>query len=284
VRLRVKIIEKQAIVPQHVTKPMQLLAAWLVGLVLTNGTFLASAGLMVPGSSERLILIWAAVLNVPLFLVSLFQLQTRFRAELQDDTFYSEYLSKKTAQVVRIDRDGSLEKRLDELEQVISAVASSRRSSDAVLEDVRAANEVVLRSGTERVVQLEWAGWRVGVNKLHPRYEQIREELRAAGVPVAAVFGGEDAAEAPETWVVALSYSLPLDHKLSLLQVAAKFEFDGFQLWRPDTAANETEDAYLGAYGAKPFAPMTPAFLRHLDRGMDAAELAYYFHAADSAD
>ena len=67
--------------PHKVTKPMQLLAAWLVGLIITNAIFLASAINFDKDSWERGALVVSAIVNVPIFLYALFILQTRFRAE-----------------------------------------------------------------------------------------------------------------------------------------------------------------------------------------------------------
>ena len=84
------------ITPHRVTKPIQLLAAWLTGLVVIEGAFLGAAStitapLWVPGA-----LVIAAILYVPVFLGCIFILQTRFRPEMQEDDFYSKYLDKRT--------------------------------------------------------------------------------------------------------------------------------------------------------------------------------------------
>jgi len=81
--------------PEKITRPIQLLAAWLAGLVLIDGTFLAAALQLDKPSWAAGLLVIATVINVPLFLVALFLLQTRFRPEMQEDTFYSQYLDRK---------------------------------------------------------------------------------------------------------------------------------------------------------------------------------------------
>lgn len=81
--------------PEKITKPIQLLAAWLTGLVLVNGGFLTAAPHIKEPTWAAGVLVIAAVLNVPLFLVSLFLLQTRYRPEMQEDTYYSQYLERK---------------------------------------------------------------------------------------------------------------------------------------------------------------------------------------------
>jgi uncharacterized membrane-anchored protein YitT (DUF2179 family) len=80
------------LVPHKITKPIQLLAAWLAGLAVINGSFLGAAGAIHSPPWPPVLFAIAAVVNVPLFIVSLFLLQTKFRPEMQEDTFYSKYL------------------------------------------------------------------------------------------------------------------------------------------------------------------------------------------------
>src|SRR5687768_4782477 len=91
--------------PEKITKPIQLLAAWLAGLFSVNATFLFAATRMPIDSWEVRALTIAAILNVPVFLVALFVLQTKFRPELQEDSYYSTYLSSKTNQVLTVSKD-----------------------------------------------------------------------------------------------------------------------------------------------------------------------------------
>jgi hypothetical protein len=81
--------------PHRITKPIQLLGAWLAGLAIINSSFLFAASSIhsptwIPG-----LLAIAAVANVPVFILSLFILQTKFRPEMQEDVYYSKYLEHK---------------------------------------------------------------------------------------------------------------------------------------------------------------------------------------------
>lgn len=81
------------IVPEKITKPIQLLAAWLIGLIIVDGAFLTAATQLNSPSWASGALIVAAIVNVPLFLTSIFLLlQTKFRPEMQEDVYYSKYL------------------------------------------------------------------------------------------------------------------------------------------------------------------------------------------------
>lgn len=94
-------MSRQEIQPQKVTRPFQLLAAWLVTLIALDGAFLTGARMVTEPPWISAMLSIAAVVNVPLFLLSMFLLQTRFRPEMQDDKYYANYLKERleTSQV-----------------------------------------------------------------------------------------------------------------------------------------------------------------------------------------
>jgi len=85
-------MSNQQINPEKVTKPIQLLAAWLIGLILIDSAFLVAAAQLKDSPYIALALTIAAIINVPLFLICLFLLQTKFRPEMQEDRYYSKYL------------------------------------------------------------------------------------------------------------------------------------------------------------------------------------------------
>ncbi len=86
---------KHEIAPEKITSPIQLLAAWFVALIVLDGAFLTAASVVSSPAWLPPVLVFAAILNVPLFLGGMFLLQTRFRAEMQSDEHYSEYLKRK---------------------------------------------------------------------------------------------------------------------------------------------------------------------------------------------
>ena len=71
--------------PHRITKPIQMLAVWMAGLVLLVGSFLAGARVLTKPDWVSPFLAIAAVSLVPLFLVLLFLMQTKFRPQLQED-------------------------------------------------------------------------------------------------------------------------------------------------------------------------------------------------------
>ncbi len=257
---------EQRIEPHKVTKPIQLLAAWLVGLILTNSIFLTAALNLDPHTWERGALVVSAIVNVPIFLLALFILQTRFRAELQEDTFYSEYLSKKTAAVVRIEKNAAQDARIEELEQRVVRFA-----------DVENRPAVLFSRSKEdsNSDTLDWTGWDVALNDLHPRFDEIRIALRSADIPLADIFGSPGT-EVPAKWIVSLSHHLPVGHKAQLLKVVLPFGFDGFVFWEPRREAEENEDVYIGSYGDGAYAHVTADLYTLLAGKVEAIDLNHY--------
>jgi hypothetical protein len=112
----------QEIQPEKVRTPIQLLAAWLVGLILIDGSFLASASVLktpwwAPGA-----LVIAAVFNVPLFLRCIFLLQTKYRPETMQDSDYAKYLGQQ--------QEGKKLARIKETVTLMETVAGSLPEKD----------------------------------------------------------------------------------------------------------------------------------------------------------
>lgn len=107
------------IIPHKITKPIQLLAAWFTGLAIINGSFLSAAVYIKEPVWIPALLCIASVVNVPLFIFSLFLLQTKYRPEMQEDTYYSKYLEKKysssSTTIKNIDVEGKIEKLSQEI-------------------------------------------------------------------------------------------------------------------------------------------------------------------------
>lgn len=78
--------------PEKVTRPIQLLAAWLTSLIVVNGAFLTAAGYIESPSWAAGALVAAAIINVPFFLICVFLLQTKFRIKTMGDDYLSKHL------------------------------------------------------------------------------------------------------------------------------------------------------------------------------------------------
>jgi tetratricopeptide (TPR) repeat protein len=92
----------QRIEPHRITRPIQLLATWFAALVILDAAFLAAATTIEQPSWIPVVLTLAAIGNVPLFIFFMFRLQTRYRPEMQEDSFYSGYLRDRQLQIDQV--------------------------------------------------------------------------------------------------------------------------------------------------------------------------------------
>ncbi|WP_441229256.1 hypothetical protein AB7828_02055 [Tardiphaga sp. 215_C5_N2_1] len=246
-------MSENSIQPQNITKPFQLLAAWIVGLVLSEGIVLRAAVSMEPGSLERSLLVGAGVGFFPLFLVVWAFLQTKFRAELQDDMHYSDYISKKSNSTVSLTR----------LDTVEALIESSLRSIEVRLDTLGSRTPSLNKPAT-----VSWAQWKVAINVKHPQYSAIRNALKSARIPLALVFG-KSTSDVPAKWLIAIHENMPLENKFLLLRELSRFEFSGFQFWIPRPEIDETEDVYIGSYGIDEFMPFSSELRSQLEGEFD---------------
>jgi len=224
--------EQHRIDPRHVTKPIQLLAAWLVGLILVDGAFLTAVTQMDTASWERSALVIAAIINVPLFLVALFLLQTRFRPELQEDVYYSQYLDKKTNTIVRIGRDEAIDKDLSAIRSELRMLASESLSRD------------VSKDNPECRTQLGHR-WKIAINKNLPNLDAVRALFKEHSIPLSDIFG---TSEPPKSQTIAMADNMDFASKLQLLELACKMNMDSYTYFDPAEEGTE-EHILIGSYG-----------------------------------
>lgn len=222
-------MSEQPFKPEKITKPIQLLGAWLVGLFSIDSCFLFAAARMQPGSWESGALTTAAIVNVPLFLLAVFLLQTKFRPELQEDSYYSTYLSRKTNELINISKEdvqfAQIRQHLVELEDKISSPTST----------------VNLLSNSSVLSSLK-----IGINQFLEDRSKIGDKLSELGISSYSLFGGE---EPPERRVVAISERLPKDVVTSIIQFAKELGFTGYS-FIDNFSEHIEEDVLIGSYGS----------------------------------
>jgi hypothetical protein len=215
--------------PEKITKPIQLLAAWLAGLLAIDSCFLFAASRLQQGTWESGALTIAAIVNVPLFLVAVFLLQTKFRPELQEDAYYSTYLSRKTNEPIKLQASPQLSELRHEL------LALERR----VIEPPQDPSH-----GKPKLDDLV-----ISISRHLPNKAQIQKKLAEYGVLGTTSFGTD---EAPKERVVAISQYLPKETFREIVKLARELSFDGYS--RFDNKQEFLEDDVLfGAYGGIEF-------------------------------
>src|SRR3990172_11216682 len=83
--------------PHRITRPIQLLAVWIAGLIVLVAALLTAAAKISEPSWLPAFFGISAVGLIPLFVVLIFVMQTRFREQLQDDPYYADWLRRQDA-------------------------------------------------------------------------------------------------------------------------------------------------------------------------------------------
>jgi hypothetical protein len=273
----------------RITKPMQLLGAWLAGLILVDGSFLAAARFLDRPTWLPAVLVIASVINVPLFLGCLFLLQTRFRAEMQEDTFYLQYVQAKQkttgpellADIAALRRDTfqAGERTITLIEEVhrqtatfaseLSRVASGLHASDTqsdlvALEASRAATARQLGTALR---DIGWAQVKISVNDLLPTYAELVARFKEAGIPINETFGSDSTAPVPEITLLSVGPDVRADLFQEVLRVAE----DAVDFIQAGGDRAITGEIIVGSYGyfkttgrRPPIAPLTSSLRTRL--------------------
>jgi hypothetical protein len=229
----------QKISPHKVTKPIQLLAAWLVGLCLVNSAFLLAAlNIGIPWLQGTLVV--AAVLNVPLFISAIFLLQTKFRPEMQEDSFYAQYLDKKTNQVIAVTGADIAASRFKKLEEDISRLNDSLKTAFSP-------HMKIQESG---ITKARTKAYKVSINDYLPDYSAIRDELLKSKIPVHDIFGKVNKSKPPTKFIVSIGNAVAIEFITNLLKILRNYHIDGIKIFDsfndPDP---DPSDIYIGSYG-----------------------------------
>ena len=232
---------------------MQLLAAWLVGLIAIDTAFLTIATQLEAGSLERWALVCAAIANVPIFLIAFLVLQTRFRPELQEDSYYSQYLDRRTNTVVTVARSDAIENELN-----------------AIRHDLRVLVAEVPQAGEDGKVSASWK-WKVGLNSRLADFADLRQALKKAAIPLTDVFG---TTEPPDERVVAIALHVDFASIIRVLRLALDWNMDGYVYFDPREEHTE-EDFLIGAYGRAEH-PLLPELLTVLEQDPEPIDLQLY--------
>lgn len=227
-------MEQPKITPERITKPIQLLGAWLVGLLSVDSAFLVAATQIDATTWQSGALTIAAIVNVPIFIGALFLLQTKFRPELQEDSYYSTYLSSRTNELVRVSKKDALaielEKKKDLLEKQVS-------------------QEMFSTDSRSKLSNLSY-----GLNVHLSNRDQILSKLSSIGVMGFTDFG--DHVEPPSFNKVAVSQSLTNQQLKEILMLSKELGFTHYGFI--EHFEDIPEDVLFGAYGENDFRRIIP--------------------------
>lgn len=141
-------MDQHGIKPERITKPIQLLAAWLVGLFVTNASFLLAAKQIDNPSWGAAMLLIASVVNVPVFIVALFLLQTKFRPQMQEDQYYSKYLDDERKSKGSKDPERDIEREIARtVERIVASIGAPAKGKEAPISDILHQTQVEMLAG-----------------------------------------------------------------------------------------------------------------------------------------
>ena len=256
-------MKQQKIEPQNVTKPIQLLAAWLVGLILINSTFLGAAKVITQPTWAAGFLVIAAIINVPIFLYLIYSLQTKFRAELQEDTYYAKHLEKITGQVskpssqnesflnalksIQTSNNNQFEeinKNLEDLSNALSEESISKDKTENLLEKITEAKTSLHQIEKNKIKK----STTIFVNDLIPEFKSIIQLLIESNFKISDTFGSTSVDKVPPK-TLTISYSKDTN-KLVLKEIyllLKPFKFNRID-FNEENIENDYSTIYIGSY------------------------------------
>lgn len=193
--------------PTTVTKPIQLLAAWLIGLILVNGSFLSAAAIISRPEWAAGFLVVCAAFTVPIFLGALFLLQTKFRPEMQEDTYYAKYLERRSAEtrtleIVRVTESANPQPRIP----TKPAQSPHHDINEDFDEDVFSDEKGVL------------------INDLLPDYRDIAQSLIINDIIINETFGSiEPSNESPEEFGITIGSNFDTKLAAKIIKIVRPF-------------------------------------------------------------
>ena len=268
-----KTMNNNQVKPEKVTKPIQILGAWLAGLILVNGSFLGVAASISKPDWIVGALVIASIVNVPLFLGYILLLQAKFRPEIKENPYYAKYLESNTGKIFYEKKESMSSTEVRELvdsfnKQNISMISGLEDGLKIVTEHLKSISRE--KRGhpqyQDRIVALEKtiknsskllenarrsmrrrsdvAG--IYVNDLLFNYQRIVSELAKHGLSVASTFGSSsDVPEAPVKLIFGFGYNISMNDlriasRIAVAQGFGYIHFARFQF-------NE-EKIYFGSY------------------------------------
>ncbi len=234
-----------------ITKPFQLLATWFVGLISVDTLFLVGAANLGGWKSELLAI--AAVANVPVFLALIFILQTKFRAELQEDNYYFRYHSRKTNKPLRI--------RTETVEGKLIKAVSAETEQAAELKD-----------------SSDLKKYTIAINDYLKNFEEIRNAFKNSKIPVSNIFGKSNGVDSPpDGKVIAINYRLSFTAKVQLFNLLRDFGLDGYSYFDPEDEPDGSDDILIGSYNSKrKMCPFNKDFMKMLDSEPEEVDLVFF--------
>ncbi len=250
-------MSNNSIKPEKITKPIQLLAAWLIGLVLVVTALLTAAGNIEKPNWLPALLSIAAVSSIPLFLMMIFLLQTKYRPEMQEDSYYSQYLNKNTGRIEPIENNKSYDREIQKLSQEIINISVETKSMldeiNNVVNDKTQTNkpEVINKIITESDKKIEelksiakYTGIDLRINEKLIQYQKIKQIVQELGFNSYEIFGNEQS----RFFLVSFGKHIPLSIVKDIVVKLFPLGLEYISLIKEEPWLVRTKTIYIGSY------------------------------------
>jgi len=253
--------------PEKITKPIQLLAVWLTALIILETAYItASVTIKNPEWLSSLFAI-SAVIFVPLFLVFVFLLQTRFRVEIQEDPYFLEYKlnqmtgEKKENDLIHSNIKESFGKITSE---ILSINSETQKQFEKLIEHLDKNDRQIINHDNLSIIKerlkstdikikklkesVEWSEMIIKVNYSLERYEDIIKALKENSIEITGTFGREDTDEKETIFLLSFGRSIDYRHIIFIIKTLLPFGLKYIQCISEEFGAQYEKGIYIGAF------------------------------------
>jgi len=201
-------MQDQKINAEKITKPIQLLAAWLIGLIVLVSALITAAATVKTPTWLPVFYSISAVAIIPVFLGLIFLLQTKYRPEMQEDVFYAKYLEKDTMTFKYVGKDEIKDLEIDKFKQEIISLSQNTKDELKKIQEIvktttnkpdqeREIAQIIEKSDDklDQVKQIvKFASITLNINSKLPNYSQILSVIKKIGFSKYSEFGTNEIA------------------------------------------------------------------------------------------
>ncbi|QOG03421.1 hypothetical protein [Flavobacterium sp. MDT1-60] len=222
-------MENHNIKPEKITKPIQLLAVWLIGLILIVSALLTAAGTIDQPSWLPAFFSISAVSIIPLFLALIFLLQTRFRPQMQEDEYYSKFLNTNTLEVIgNQENEFFIESMTGKIDEKFIELSTITKDQIVLLQGT--ISELGLRIPNNTIIEqkkefdtfdkfIKNAKKNISVNLKLKNIDSVLSLLMESNIKISNFFGKNDDNDEPDLFIITFGRDVELETLKSVVKI-----------------------------------------------------------------
>ena len=259
---------KEKIDIKHLKKPIQVIGIIMIGMITTNAAFLTFARFISEPLWLHTLLIFFSLLTVFVFLYCIFKLITKYRVEMQDDKYYSEYLKYNKVTDKYEYQDNPFEKMnlkinrileyqiknqksnldIENKEEVSFIVAEISEDKKKIIAEIFNIENYYGRSELfskrEPLNETMIKKVHLEINDLIPDYLEIMDKLYNNGFNIHSTFGSDsDQKEIPKQLTLTFGMDVPIEYTQNLIRILKEYGLDSIDFV---DFRQEVYDEFLG--------------------------------------